>query len=768
MPMIYILKKFFRDLRGHLPQMTTISIIIGIGVAFFIGLYSTYNGLNNTISDYYKQSNLAELYAYGNSISEHTIEDIQQTNYIKNVESRIQFIGQIHDADVVINSLTQTINKPNILEGKLPDTQSKEIALDHLFMEENNLSVGDSITIELSGTELQLTISGKVQSSEYLYQVKDSTQPVPNHKTYGYALMDKDYLEDNLHFSTNQLLVTTNGSDKDKIQQSLEEKHSDLIFVTNQKNSSYAMFDSKLKTIKNMALVLPLVFCVLAILITLISMVRYVENQRQAIAIMKAIGHPNNVIYFSILIFPTITVILGSVIGSSLGILIFPDLLIHTLNILFDFPELHTSSFILPLTLFNIVLLLLENLVTFLTCWKMIQEKPATLLRPKVPKKVTHSVIEKFSFWDKVHFGNKLVFFNIKLNKTRFFLSSIGLIFSVCLIISSVGLKFSLTEIIETEFSSNRQYDISATLASPYDYQSSVHYTIDSVTSYDAYSLVQAKIGSKTTKLNIIDNEHSSIQIIDDQHQLIDIEKANGIYISSKLMSELKLEKGDTIQLSILNNSGKNSDITVTIIGSYLSYTSQGIYTSFTYLSEKGLNIPVSSLLIKTDNIDKASKSLSSNELFSSYTIKNNQRIDYTTASKSIDDMVVLMIVASVLLLFTIIYNISSINIFERTRDIATEKVLGLKDSEINTLVLKENIILVTFSTLVGSLLSFKFYILLCTSLAPEDMAFPEKLNWLSFPISFVLLSVFLFLTNLFLKPKIKKIDMLGSLKSIE
>ena len=130
--------------------------------------------------------------------------------------------------------------------------------------------------------------------------------------------------------------------------------------------------------------------------------------------------------------------------------------------------------------------------------------------------------------------------------------------------------------------------------------------------------------------------------------------------------------------------------------------------------------------------------------------------------------MVVLMIVASALLLFTIIYNISSINIFERTRDIATEKVLGLKDSEINTLVLKENIILVTFSTLVGSLLSFKFYILLCTSLAPEDMAFPEKLNWLSFPISFVLLSVFLFLTNLFLKPKIKKIDMLGSLKSIE
>lgn len=104
----------------------------------------------------------------------------------------------------------------------------------------------------------------------------------------------------------------------------------------------------------------------------------------------------------------------------------------------------------------------------------------------------------------------------------------------------------------------------------------------------------------------------------------------------------------------------------------------------------------------------------------------------------------------------------------ERTRDIATEKVLGLKDSEINALVLKENLILVIFSTVIGSLLSFKFYVLLCTNLAPEDMAFPEKLNWLSFPISFLLILIFVYITNLFLKPKIKKINMLEALKSIE
>jgi hypothetical protein len=766
--MNYIIKNFFGDLKRNLPQIVTISVIISIGVAFFIGLNSTFNKLNNSITDYYEQSNISDLYAYGNSISENLTNELTQVGNIKDVENRIQITGQLNDSDLVINSYTKHINKTNLIEGRLPNAQSDEIALDHLFMKKNNLKVGDTITVEILGTKKNLKISGDVQSAEYLYQIKDSTQPVPNHKTYGYAFMNKDYLQNRLHLSPNQVLLTTNSSNVDETNKKLQEKYPNLIFVTKEKNISYAMFDSKLKTIKNMAFVLPVIFCVLAILITLISMVRYVENQRQTISIMKAIGHPYKIIYFSILIFPTLTVLLGSIIGACLGILIFPNLLINTLQILFDFPKLQTLFFISPLVTFSLVLLFLENIVTFLTCWKIIQEKPASLLRPKAPKNITHSFIEHFSFWDKLNFGNKLVFFNIKLNKTRFLLSSIGIIFSVCLIISSVGLKFSLSEIIRTEFTSNRKYDINASLSNPYNYKDDIKFNIDSLKSYDPYSVIQAQIESKTTKLNVLNNKNSSIKLVDSHNKEINIDRANGIYISSKLMSELKIKTGDEIKLSIVDLSGKNYIVKVKVSGSYLSYTSQGLYTTFNYLSRKGINIPVSSILIKTKNIKKTAKSISDNPQFSTYTIKNRQKNDYNTASKSINDMIILMIVASALLLFTIIYNISSINIFERTRDIATEKVLGLKNSEISSLILKENLILVFFSTLLGSVISFKFYLILCKSLAPEDMAFPESLNWLSFPISFLLILIFLYTTNLFLKPKIKKINMLDSLKSTE
>lgn len=766
--MNYIIKKFFRDLKNNLPQIITISIIIAIGVAFFSGLTSTYNKLNNTISRYYHEANLSNINAYGNNLSKDLTTEIQRLNYIKSAESRTQFSGQVKNSELVINGATQNINKIKVLEGKLPDRNSPEIALDHLFMQHNDLNVGDTITLEVLGTKIKLKISGKVQSAEYLYQIKDSTQPVPNHKTYGYAFMNQDYLQNNLRLSPNQLLLTINGSSKDKISKQLQSKYSDLIFTTSDKNVSYAMFDSKLKTIKDMALILPLIFCILAILITLISMIRYVENQRQTISVMKAIGHPNRIIYSSILILPSITAVLGSLIGGGLGILIFPNLLLNTLEILFDFPKLESNEFILPLIIFSLILLLLENLVTFITCWKIIQEKPASLLRPKTPKKLTHSFIESLSFWKHLNFANKLVFFNIKLNRSRFLLSSIGIIFSVCLIISSVGLKFSLSEIIETEFTTNRRYDISATLAIPQNYTRNINYDINSLKSYDPYSVVQVQIDSKTTKLNVLSNKNASIKLLDSQNKEINIDQTDGVYISSKLMSELELSKGDKIKLSIVDTNGKNKVIKVRVSGSYVSYTSQGIYTTFDYLSKQGIDLPISSILIKANNINKAAQSISNNSLFSNHTIKDNQKSDYNTASKSIDDMIILMIIASALLLFTIIYNISSINIFERTRDIATEKVLGLKNSEINSLILKENLILVFFSTIIGGALSFNFYILLCNSLAPEDMAFPDSLNWFSFPISFLLLFIFLYITNLFLKPKIKRIDMLESLKSIE
>lgn len=120
-----------------------------------------------------------------------------------------------------------------------------------------------------------------------------------------------------------------------------------------------------------------------------------------------------------------------------------------------------------------------------------------------------------------------------------------------------MGLKFSLSEIIRTEFTSNRKYDINASLSNPYNYKDDIKFNIDSLKSYDPYSVIQAQIESKTTKLNVLNNKNSSIKLVDSHNKEINIDRANGIYISSKLMSELKIKTGDEIKLSIVDLSGK-------------------------------------------------------------------------------------------------------------------------------------------------------------------------------------------------------------------
>ncbi|MDO4666795.1 MAG: hypothetical protein Q4A90_03045 [Streptococcus sp.] len=765
--MTFILKKFFRDLKFNIAQISTISIIIAIAITFFTGLISTTNSLSTTINNYYQTTNLSDIYAYSNELPVNFSKDILKTKDVKETEERIQTTADWKNKDIVINSQTDVINKTDFISGTSP--KENQIAIDHLFMEKNKLKVGDTIHLTINGIDKSLTISGKIQSSEYLYQIKDPAQPVPNHHSYGYAVMDKNYLTNSFSLVNNQLLVTTGHSNNSSITNQLKKKYQNVLFLTKDKQISYQVFKTKLKAIEDMAFILPIIFCLLASIMTFISMVRYVENQRQNIAIMKAFGHPNRIVYSSLLILPSITVLIGSLLGGMIGFLLLPNKLISTLTILFDLPKIVKADNLSGLVLFILLVLLLEYLATILTGQKIIKEKPAHSMRQQVSKVGNHSLLEKIPFiWQRLNFENKLVWHNISLAKFRFLLSSIGIIFSTCLIISSLGLKLAISDIIKSEFSTTRTYDISAKLATPTLNSSKNQYDISSLKSYDYETSLPVQIDSKLSNINVINDEQDSIHLQNEKGKDIQFKNLDGIFISKKLMQELHLKNGQNIKLTLTNLDGRTQILSVKIIESYISYTSQGIYTTYSYLHKKGVEVPVSTLLIHSNNITNSQKNLSTNKEFTSYTIKNKQKIDYTNASKSINEIIVMMTTASALLLFTIIYNISSINIFERKRDIAIEKVLGLKDSEINSLIFKENFILVLFSSLIGIVLSPSFYSLICNSLSPENMAFPEKLNLFSIPMSICLIFIFLYLTHLFLKPKIKKVDMLESLKSIE
>jgi putative ABC transport system permease protein len=767
--MTYLTRKFFRELRENMAQILTVTIIIAIGISFFIGLTYTYNSLNTSIDNYYKSYNLADMYVYGQQISSTDVVNLKQNSKIRTVEEKIQLIGTLTESELVINSTdtNSQINQVKYLLGEAPEYE--EIAVDQNYFKENNLKINDKIKVTINNQEYLLTISGTIRSPQYMYLVKDSSQPVPNHKEYGYSVMSLNYLQNILPISLNLVEIKTKDSTNiNSLKDDITDMNETYSVVTKTNNSSYAMVRNKLDTIKSMSTLLPIIFFVLAIIITLISMSRSVENQRSQIAIMKALGFGNRTIISSFLYVPFITSIIGTVVGTIIGVLIFPNLLIDTLEILFDFPTLTYENFIFLSIGSFLIVLTIEILATIFSCRKILKEIPAEALRPKPPKKAAHSIIEKIPIiWKNLSYENKLVIRNISMNRKRFLLSSIGIIFSASIMMASFGLKFALQDIIETEFSTIRNYDISASL-NVTEKPDSIYLQSKKIKKSDAYSIAQIQIDNKDTKLNVVNQNSSSLSLTNTSNNKINFNKSSGVYLSKKLANELHVKKNDTIKL-IVNIPGAEKEIlSAKVADLYTSYTSQGVYTTFEYLKKQGINYPVQSLLIQTDSVTEVESDLKNNEEIANVTIKENQKSDYIDASQSIDKMVLLMILASALLLFTVVYNIGSINIFERSRDIATEKVLGLLNSEINKLVLKENLILVLFSSIIGTVLSFSTYQLLCTSLAPEDMSFPNNLNIMSIPISIVMIFFFMFLTNLFLKNKISKISMLDSLKSVE
>lgn len=767
--MTYLTKKFFRELKDNIAQIFTMTIILSVGIAFFTGLNYTYNSLNQSISKYYKSSNLADMYVSSQQLTKEDLKDFNKKKSISNSEGSIQLAGILDESEIVINSVatTDSINKVHYLSGNAPN--ESEIAVDQNYFDANNLKLHGTLNVTINNQEYPLTISGTIRSPQYLYLVKDSSQPVPNHKDYGYSVMSTAYLQKILPITYNLATLKINDSQNiESLKNEISSSDDAYSVITKDNQPSYAMIKNKLDTIKNMSTLLPIIFFALAVIITLISMSRQVDNQRAQIAIMKALGFSNKTIISSFLYIPFITSIIGTIVGTSIGVLVFPALLIKTLEILFDFPTLTYENFFILSIISFIIVLTIEIVATVFSCRKILKEIPAEALRAKPPKKAAHSIIEKIPFiWKNFSYKNKLVIRNISMNRKRFLLSSIGIIFSACMMIASFGLKFSLQEIIETEFSTIRAYDISATLSTPRQYND-VSFESNGANKIDYYAVYQIQADSKDTKLNVVNQDTSSLDLTNSADTKIDFKNDSGVYLSNKLASELNVKKNDEVKLSItIPNSGKNT-IYAKVLDIYTSYTSQGVYSSFEFLKKVDISLPVQSLMIKTDHISKVQTELDNDEEIASVTIKKNQKSDYTEASQSIDQMVLVMILASALLLFTVVYNIGSINIFERNRDIATEKVLGLVNPEINRLILKENLILVIFSSVIGVALSFKTYQILCTSLAPEDMSFPNNLNLTSIPISLVLILVFMFFTNLFLKKKIAQIDMLDSLKSVE
>lgn len=772
--MKYFFKKFRREISGSLGQLLAIIIVVAIGISFYVGLSYAYDTLNQSIDKEYSKSNLPDYWLTYNNIDSQGINEIKKNENIKFAEGRIQ-MNAISDSDkeLQINSFDEenNLSKPRIIEGSYP-IKNDEIVLNSSYTDSNNIQIDDIIDVDL-GKKYNLKVVGTFESAEYMYFNTNPTQPVPDHKKMGIGLVSIDFF-DNIPIEYNQVLIQfkDNEESESTIENIINSTNEyDLLASVEKKDSmSFSMLKNRLDIVSNMRNILPVIFILVASAITFISMSRQVTNQRSQIGIMKALGLSERKILLNFLFYPFFVAILGTILGAVIGVSIFPKIIISTFSILFVLPPLSQSSYLLYILVGFMVTLLFGALATYFSCNKILKEVPASALRPLPPKKAKKNLLESVKFiWKNLSNTKRLTIRNISVNKRRFLLSALGVIFCVSLMIGSLGLRFGLSEIISSEFEKFRDYDMNIVLKEPTKEENLSDFQDNDFNRIDYQSMMPVQFENEYTSLNII-NEDSQSQVLYKKDKIIEI-KSNGVYVSEKFAEDHNLNLGDEINFKMNSPLIDEDSVRAEIIDVYTSYTSQGFYVTYEFLENVDIDFPITNVLMKVangKNIKDIRDQVLKKDSVSNVAMIDEQKSEYQNASQSINIIIIIMLIASALLTFTVIFNISSINIEERSRDIATLKVLGFSSRDINNLIFLENYILTTISAVVGTLLSFKVYSFLSTEIVSGEMALPATMNYWSIVLSIIFIYVFTFLTNLSLKRKIRKIDMIESLKSVE
>ena len=546
-------------------------------------------------------------------------------------------------------------------------------------------------------------------------------------------------------------------------------------------NVGYETYRQDSDRIDNIGKAFPLIFFLVAALVSLTTMTRMVQENRIEIGTFKALGYSRASIVAHYLIYSLTASLIGSLIGISFGFRLFPPLIINAYSALYTIPD--------SVTIFNTKLAFQASLIAILfttvaavaATLEELREVPASLMRPKPPKSGKKILLESITFiWKRLSFTKKVTARNIFRYKQRFFMTVIGIAACTGLMITGFGLKEGIIGATENQFSKIYKYDMITTLTKNIaeDEKNDTKNKIMKDTNIKSVLFSYSKNG--TVSKNNSRNEDAYVVVPEENtnfNKYINLtmkEKDlklddDGVIITEKLSKLINKKVGDTFEITINDKvvEAKISAITEHYIQHYI-YMSSSYYEKIT--GEKIVFNSFYGLLQNTsqDFEDNTSKTLRGISGINSVSFKNNTHIDFNNTVKSINSVVLILIVSAGVLAFVVIYNLTNININERKRELATIKLLGFYNNELASYIYRENIIL----TIIGSLTGIAVGVLLdkfvITTAETNVMMFLKTISPIYFLYSVMLTIFFSVVVNLTMYNRFDKIDMIESLKNAE
>lgn len=818
-------KDAFKEIINTRKRFLSILLIVLLGVGFFAGIRAVSPDMKKTADMYFDENKMMDIEVISTKgLTDDDVKEIQDLQDVKIVEGTYSkdVLTKVDEEEVVlkIHTLSDNINCVKLQQGEMPKNE-EECVVEESFLNSTNKKIGDTIILEakdtLAGPNLknkEIKIVGSIRSPLYISRERGSTKLASGKINY-YIYVPKSEIASQIY---TEMYVIVKGADKldtfsDEYEDKIKKVKSDIENVAKERteseyeklkvkpewyvldrnqNTGYASYSQDSERIANIGKVFPVVFFVIAALISLTSMTRMVEEQRVQIGTLKALGYTKGKIALKYILYAVLATLIGGIIGMLIGFRILPEIIYNMYAMMYSMKDV-VLEFNTGIAITGLGLALICTVgATIIACYKELNLQPASLMRPKSPKAGKRVLLERISWlWSKLKFTQKVTIRNVFRYKKRVSMTIIGILGCTALMVAGFGLRESVSNMIPSQYGEVFLYDMSITLKNEQTSDEIQKYIDEvcniktndknnDVTDAMAFNMQAVEILNKETKQDIQLIVPKKTDVLSDYIVLenrVSKEKYslsdNGVVITEKLAKLLGIKQGEKI--TIKNSNDKQAEVEVK--GITRNYLMHYMYISPEYYeSIFGEKVKYNTILLKEQSEVKKSEE-SENKLGKKILENSNiSKVTFMSQTKSIFDEVMdnmtfvvwILIISAGLLAFVVLYNLANVNISERIRELATIKVLGFYDKEVYDYVGRETTILTIIGILLGLVAGYFLEMFILKTCELDILMFDTRISIWSYVYSASLTILFTLIVSVVTYFALKKIDMIESLKSVE
>jgi len=726
-------------------------------------------------------------------------EKTKATNELEEKESEYKTekdkaLKELKDAQNKINNNKSKINK------NLKTLNKEEENAKNTFKEKKNELNSNITTIESNISELKVQI-------EYLDSIQSDTTLLKENLN----ILEENYTKLKSAYDTllttekdtyksinsnriklNNALKKLNTAQKDldkekakaeaefeKIEKEIEDAREEINSLEEpewyvldlESNIGYISYYEDSNRIGSIARLFPLIFYLVAILVCLTTMTRMVEDERTDIGTLKSLGYTDFQIMLKYIIYASSATIIGSVAGIFIGSTIIPKIVFDMYGVMYEVGE-----FINPINIYYSIIgtaiaFICIVFSTYYAIKKSLKESPAELMRPKSIKAGKRVFLERINFiWKRISFIKKVTIRNVFRYKKRFLMTIIGIAGCTALIVAGFGLQDCISGMVPAQYDDIFTYDLVISLNSDEESikeDTSKIIELEEIKDYlilqkESIELINKETNQMITLLVPFGDIDNFIKLRNPKTK----EKyvlSDKLIITEKIAKLLDIEKGNVLEFSGSDDyTLKVGEITENYVMHYF-YISKEVYNSEEY----------NTIYVKTGNLSdeemtNLSKKINEFDSVASLSFNSVNREFYDGTMENFTSVSYVLIISAGLLAFVVLYNLASINISERTRELATIKVLGFYDREVYQYVKRETTILTIIGMLIGCVLGYVLTVYVIKTCEVDNTLFTTEVRLISYVYSILITIVFTTIVNIATYFSLKNIKMMESLKSVE